>query len=237
MPPKSESNVLPDDAPHLLVVDDDSRIRELLSRYLRSEGYRVTTAESADDARAKLGGLRFDLVVLDVMMPGETGFEFARSFRSTSSVPIVMLTARGEAESRIEGLECGADDYLGKPFEPRELSLRISNILKRARTAAPPPIESVSFGEFQFHLARGELRRDDEIIRLTDREREMLRVLAAVPGETIPRAALAGDGASSINERAIDVQVNRLRRKIEKDPANPLLIQTVRGSGYRLVTT
>jgi len=237
MSAKTESAALADDAPHLLVVDDDSRIRELLSRYLRGEGYRVTTSETAADARAKLGGLHFDLMVLDVMMPGETGFAFARSLRASSNIPIVMLTARGEAESRIEGLECGADDYLGKPFEPRELSLRICNILRRARPATPPPIESVRFGEFQFHLARGELRRGEEMIRLTEREREMLRVLSAAPGKTVPRMALSGSNASSINERAIDVQVNRLRRKIEKDSANPLLIQTVRGSGYRLVTT
>jgi two-component system phosphate regulon response regulator OmpR len=181
--------------------------------------------------------LHFDLMVLDVMMPGETGFDFARSLRASSNIPIVMLTARGEAESRIEGLECGADDYLGKPFEPRELSLRISSILRRARSATPPPIESVRFGDFQFHIARGELRRGEAMIRLTEREREMLRVLSAAPGKTVPRMALAGSNASSINERAIDTQVNRLRRKIEKDPANPLLIQTVRGSGYRLATT
>src|SRR5438477_6488749 len=146
---------LPDDAPHLLVVDDDRRIRDLLSRFLHSEGYRVTTAESAADARAKLEGLRFDLLILDVMMPGETGFEFARALRMSSAVPILMLTARGEAESRIEGLEIGADDYVGKPFEPRELSLRIANILKRARPTTSPAAESVCFGEFLFHLARG----------------------------------------------------------------------------------
>jgi two-component system phosphate regulon response regulator OmpR len=221
----------------LLVVDDDNRIRDLLSRYLRGEGYRVTTAETAAEARAKLGGLRFDLMVLDVMMPGETGFDFARSLRASSNIPIVMLTARGESESRIEGLECGADDYIGKPFEPRELSLRILSILRRARPATPPTIELVRFGDFQFHLARGELRRGEEMIRLTDRERDMLRQLAAVPGETVPRLALAGNSASAGSERAVDVQVNRLRRKIEKDPANPMLIQTVRGSGYRLVTT
>src|SRR5436305_10831405 len=135
------SAALPDDAPHLLVVDDDRRIRDLLSRFLLTEGYRVTTAETAAEARAKLEGLRFDLLILDVMMPGETGFEFARSLRTTSSVPILMLTALGEAESRIEGLEIGADDYVGKPFEPRELSLRIANILKRARPAVAPPID------------------------------------------------------------------------------------------------
>jgi two-component system phosphate regulon response regulator OmpR len=227
---------LADDAPHLLVVDDDRRIRDLLSRFLATEGYRVTTAETAADARAKLDGLRFDLLILDVMMPGETGFELARAIRQKSAVPILMLTARDEKESRIEGLELGADDYVSKPFEPRELSLRIANILKRAQPITLTPMESLRFGPFVFHIARGELRRGDEIIRLTDREREMLRVLSACPGETVPRLALAGNGGS-LNERAVDVQVNRLRRKIERDPTNPLIVQTVRGIGYRLVIT
>jgi two-component system, OmpR family, phosphate regulon response regulator OmpR len=233
---KSQLVLLADDAPHLLVVDDDRRIRDLLSRFLLSEGYRVTTAETAAEARAKLGGLRFDLMILDVMMPGETGFDFARSIRSSSTVPILMLTARGEAESRIAGLEIGADDYVGKPFEPRELALRIANILKRARPPSAAAVESVRFSDFVFHLGRGELRRGEDVVHLTDREREMLRVLAACPGETVPRLALAGNGGS-FGERAVDVQVNRLRRKVEQDPANPLLIQTVRGVGYRLVTT
>jgi two-component system phosphate regulon response regulator OmpR len=227
---------LPDDAPHLLVVDDDRRIRDLLSRFLAGEGYRVTTAETAADARAKLGGLSFDLLVLDVMMPGETGFELAKAIRTTSTVPILMLTARDAAESRIEGLTLGADDYLSKPFEPRELSLRIASILKRTRPAAAPPVESVRFGPFVYHLARGELQKGEDVIRLTDREREMLRILAATPGETVPRLALAGNGGT-VSERAVDVQVNRLRRKIERDPANPLFVQTVRGIGYRLVST
>src|SRR5581483_7348796 len=145
------------------------------------------------------------------------------------------LTARAEAQSRIEGLSIGADDYLGKPFEPKELSLRIASILRRARPAAVPPIEAVHFGEFSFHIARGELRRGEEIVRLTDRERDMLRQLAAKPGETVPRQILAAQGGAT-GERAVDVQVNRLRRKIERDPGNPLLVQTVRGIGYRLVT-
>jgi two-component system phosphate regulon response regulator OmpR len=226
--------LLADNAPHLLVVDDDRRIRDLLSRFLLSEGYRVTTAQSAAEARAKLEGLRFDLMILDVMMPGENGFEFARSLRTLSTVPILMLTARDEAESRIAGLEIGADDYVGKPFEPRELSLRVANILKRARPPSAAPLESVRFGDFVFHLGRGELRRGEDVVHLTDREREMLRVLAACPGETVPRLALAGNGGS-FGERAVDVQINRLRRKIEHDPANPLLVQTVRGVGYRLV--
>lgn len=227
---------LADDAPHLLVVDDDRRIRDLLSRFLASEGYRVTTADSAMDARAKLKSLSFDLLVLDVMMPGETGFDFAKSLRGTSQVPILMLTARDAAESRIKGLEMGADDYLSKPFEPRELSLRIANILKRAQPAAPPPaVEQVKFGPFIYHIGRGDLRKGEESIRLTDREREMLRILAATPGETVSRMALAGNGGT-VSERAVDVQVNRLRRKIERNPANPLFVQTVRGIGYRLVT-
>jgi two-component system phosphate regulon response regulator OmpR len=227
---------LADDAPHLLVVDDDRRIRDLLSRFLLAEGYRVTTAETAADARAKLEGLRFDLLILDVMMPGETGFSLARDLRASSNVPIIMLTARVEAQSRIEGLAIGADDYLGKPFEPRELSLRIAGILRRARPAVAPSAETVRFGDFNFHMARGELKRGEEVIRLTDRERDMLRLLAATPGETVPRQALSGHGGST-GERAVDVQINRLRRKIERDSANPLFVQTARGVGYRLVTT
>lgn len=224
-----------DDAPHLLLVDDDRRIRDLLSRFLASEGYRVTTAKSAADARARLQGLHFDLLILDVMMPGETGFELARSIRTSSSVPIVMLTARHEAESRIEGLQIGADDYVAKPFEPRELVLRIANILKRAAPVATPVLTSVAFGPYVYHLERGELRDGEKTIHLTDREREMLRILANAPGETVPRGALTGgDGA---NERAVDVQINRLRRKIERDPANPLFLQAVRGIGYRLVAS
>jgi len=225
-----------DDAPHLLLVDDDRRIRDLLSRFLANEGYRVTTAMSASDARAKLQGLNFDLLILDVMMPGETGFDLARFIRTTSTVPIVMLTARHEAESRIEGLQIGADDYVAKPFEPRELLLRIGNILKRA---TPPPVaklETIRFGPFVYHLERGELREGDNVIHLTDREREMLRILAAMPGETVPRGELTGAGGN-VNERAVDVQINRLRRKIERDPANPLFLQAVRGVGYRLVAS
>jgi two-component system phosphate regulon response regulator OmpR len=223
-----------DDAPHLLVVDDDRRIRALLLRFLFAEGYRVSTAETALEARAKLNGLKFDLLILDVMMPGENGFDLARAIRAESAVPILMLTARDEKESRIMGLEIGADDYLAKPFEPRELSLRVANILKRARPPAASPAESVRFGPFVFHLPSGELRRGEETIRLTDREREMLRVLTTSVGETVPRAALAGNGDSA-SERTVDVQVNRLRRKIERDPGNPLIVQSVRGIGYRLV--
>ncbi len=226
---------LPDEALHLLVVDDDNRIRTLLSRLLIENGYRVTTAASAAEARGRLEGLTFDLLVLDVMMPGETGLELARSLRETSTVPILMLTARSDIEDRIAGLEAGVDDYLAKPFEPRELLLRIGSILKRAAVPPQKAIESVRFGEFTFHLDRGELTQDGEIVRLTEREREMLRTLSEEPGGTVPRLALAGGGATS--ERAVDVQVNRLRRKLERDPANPVYLQTVRGIGYRLVVS
>jgi len=226
---------LPDDAAHLLVVDDDNRIRTLLSRFLSENGYRVTTAASAAEARGRLEGLTFDLLVLDVMMPGESGLDLARSLRKTSSVPILMLTARSDTDDRIAGLEAGVDDYLGKPFEPRELLLRVGSILKRSAPVVRQAIEEVRFGEFTFHLGRGELARNGEILRITERERDMLRALAEEPGETVPRLALAGAGSAS--ERAVDVQVNRLRRKIERDPANPSHVQTVRGIGYRLVVT
>lgn len=230
------STIPADDAPHLLIVDDDRRIRDLLSRYLLHEGYRVTTADNAAEARAKLGGMKFDLLILDVMMPGENGLDLAKSLRANSNVPILILSARGEAEMRIEGLEIGVDDYVAKPFEPRELSLRVASVLKRARPPAPTAAETVRFGQFVFHIARRELKRGEETVHLTDREREMLTVLAAHPGETVPRTALAGNG-NPVNERAVDVQVNRLRRKIERDPTNPLFVQTVRGIGYRLMVS
>lgn len=225
---------LPDDAPHLLVVDDDLRIRDLLSRYLTDHGYRVTTANSSPDARAKLEGLSFDMLVLDVMMPGENGLDLARSIRNGSTVPILMLTARAETEDRIAGLETGIDDYVTKPFDPRELLLRINNVLRRSATPQQPAIESVRFGDFMFHIESGELVRDGKPMRITDRERDMLRVLASQPGETVPRQALAAPGAD-VNERAVDVQINRLRRKIENNPTDPVYLRTVRGGGYRLV--
>lgn len=234
---RPSGEALPDDAPHLLLVDDDRRIRALMSRYLATQGFRVTTAESAADARNRLRGLAFDLIVLDVMMPGENGVDFAASLRKESQVPILMLTALSGPRDRVRGLEAGVDDYLGKPFEPKELSLRIASILRRAAAApaiAPPPPQFLRFGEFTFEIERGELRQGQEIVRLTDRERFMLKLLAQSPGEPVSREALAGDGGL-VNERTIDVQMNRLRRKIETDPANPAWLQTARGAGYRLV--
>jgi two-component system phosphate regulon response regulator OmpR len=224
---------LADDAPHILIIDDDSRIRTLLARYLGSNGFRVTAAGDAAEARLRLGGLSFDLLIVDVMMPGENGLEFTKSMRETNDVPILMLTARSEAENRILGLEYGADDYLAKPFEPRELLLRINNILRRGMKPSAPLIEQVRFGPFTFHRGRRELSRGPELIHLTDRERQIMAIFAATPGETVPRTDLIGNDGPS-GERTVDVQINRLRRKIEADPANPVWLQTVRGIGYRL---
>lgn len=222
-----------DDAPHLLVIDDDKRIRTLLSQYLAEQGFRVTIAADAADGRRKLTGLAFDLLIVDVMMPGEDGMALTKSLRQTMNVPILMLTARSEAESRIRGLEFGADDYLSKPFEPRELVLRIKSILRRGTPSATHLVEQVRFGPFVFNREKLELRRGGEVVRLTERERQIMAVFAAAPGTTVPRAALsASDGPAG--ERTVDVQINRLRRKIEADPANPLYLQTVRGIGYRL---
>jgi two-component system phosphate regulon response regulator OmpR len=224
-----------DASPHILLVDDDRRIRELLHRFLQERGFRVSTAASAAEARLAMAGLVFDLVILDVMMPGETGFDLLRGLRPANDVPVLMLTARAEPGDRINGLELGADDYLPKPFEPRELVLRITNILKRN---APPPAparpDMVRFGPFVFIVDRAELRQGEDIVRLTERERELLRALAEQPGETVPRYDLVGQDGD-VSDRAVDVQINRLRRKIERDPANPVFLQTVRGVGYRLV--
>jgi len=224
-----------DDAAHILVVDDDRRIRALLSTYLRGNGYRVTTAANAEEARGYVDHLAFDILVLDVMMPGENGFDFATHLRLESQVPILMLTARSEPNDRVRGLEIGVDDYLAKPFEPRELLLRIGSILRRS---APPVVSTssspVRFGPFTFSPERGELRWRDEAVRLTERERDMLRLLCQSAGESVSREALAGSGFAA-NERTVDVQINRLRRKIEADPANPVYLQTARGAGYRLL--
>jgi two-component system phosphate regulon response regulator OmpR len=224
---------IPDDAPHLLVVDDDTRIRDLLHRYLTEQGFRITVAADASEARRKLEGLNFDLLVLDVMMPGESGLSLTRSLAAEKKIPVILLTARSEADSRIAGLEAGADDYLPKPFDPRELVLRINNILKRNTIADAPKIEQIMFGPYTFSLSRRELKKASELIRLTDREQEIMLLFASRAGDTIPRHELIGND-TEVGERTIDVQINRLRRKIEDDPANPVWLQTVRGIGYRL---
>lgn len=221
-----------DDAPHILVVDDDRRIRELLKRYLTENGYRVTTAEHAAEARARLTGLSFDLLVLDVMMPGESGLDLTRDLRRTSTVPILMLTARGEANDRIDGLERGADDYLAKPFEPRELLLRIGTILRRAQAPGSVKHDEIALGPCRFNITRGELWNGDTQIRLTTREVQLMRIFAANPRKPLSRLDLCDNEAA---ERSIDVQINRLRRKLESDPRNPVYLQTVRGEGYALM--
>ena len=223
-----------DDAAHLLVVDDDTRIRSLLNRYLMDQGFRVTVAADAAEARRKLESLHFDLMILDIMMPGESGLSLTESLKeSRGTLPVILLTARSEADARIAGLEAGAEDYLSKPFDPRELVLRINNILRRFMPANAPKIDQVIFGPFTFSIARKELRRGAEVIRLTDREQEIMVLFALKAGDTIPRHELIGD-ESEVGERTIDVQINRLRRKIEDDPGNPAWLQTVRGIGYRL---
>jgi len=222
-----------DDAAHLLVVDDDTRIRMLLHRFLRENGFRVTVAGDAADARRKLQGLEFDLIILDVMMPGEDGVALTRSLRKERDVPILMLTALSETDSRVTGLEAGADDYLPKPFDPRELVLRVNNILRRGGQQVIPAVEQVVFGPYTFQISRRELKRGGQLLRLTEREREILSIFAERAGETIPRFDLVGLD-SEVGERTIDVQINRLRRKIERDPSNPVWLQTVRGIGYKL---
>ena len=223
---------LPDNAPHALVVDDDKRIRDLLTRYLMANGFRVTPAETTEAARAAMRMMTFDVAVLDVMMPGENGLDFARALKSECDIPICMLTAQSEADQRIKGLEAGVDDYIGKPFEPRELLLRLQNILRRGPIASEASDE-IHMGEFVFQTERGELRRGDEVIKITERERDLLRQFAQQPGSCIARHELVGDDSTG-SERAIDVQINRLRRKIETDPSNPVYLQTVRGKGYIL---
>jgi two-component system, OmpR family, phosphate regulon response regulator OmpR len=232
-PQRASAAAVADDAPHILVVDDDQRIRDLLGTYLRNNGYRVTTAEDTAVARSSMRNLAFDLMILDVMMPGEDGLSLARDLRATRDIPILMLTARADAEDRISGLEAGVDDYLPKPFDPRELLLRLKNIMRRRPGEAEPVAgpQEVRFGNFTFSLTRGELKADGESIKLTEMERNLLRFFAAKPGETVDREELA-DLSGNESERSVDVQINRLRRKIEADPANPAYLQTVRGRGY-----
>ncbi|HET6519554.1 MAG TPA: response regulator transcription factor [Geminicoccaceae bacterium] len=227
-----------DDARHLLVVDDDPRLRRLLQRYLTGNGYRVTVAADAEEAKASLRGLTFDLVVLDVMLPGQDGVSLTRELRAGSDdPPILLLTARGEAEDRIDGLSAGADDYLPKPFDPRELLLRIATILRR--TAAPVAARGaaggvVRFGPFALDPVRRELRRGGEVVHLTTAELAMLEALAERPGVTVSREALGERGGIIGSVRAVDTQMARLRRKIEDEPRQPRHLLTVRGEGYVL---
>jgi len=226
------------ETPHLLVVDDDARLRALLQRFLAEQGFRVTAAADAAAARRALAAVSFDLVVLDVMMPGESGLELTESLRREGlEVPILMLTARGSPDDRVAGFETGVDDYLGKPFDPRELALRIRTILRRA--APPPPADMaagpVQLGRSWFDTQRAELRGPEGVIRLTGGETALLMALAARPNEVLSREEIAAAlGTPEAGERAIDVQVTRLRRKVEPDPREPRFVQTVRHRGYVL---
>ena len=219
---------------HLLIVDDDTRIRTLLQRYLSENGYRVTAAKDAAEARQLMASLDFDFIVLDVMMPGEDGFALTKAIRETSRVPILLLTARGETGDRIEGLERGADDYLAKPFEPREMLLRSATILRRACTPVEVVKQIMQLGTCRFDAERGELTRDGKPVKLTSAELQLMRVLAANPGQTFSRSDLS-ERMGAVLERTVDVQITRLRRKIENDPKLPLYLQTVRGVGYVLM--
>jgi two-component system, OmpR family, phosphate regulon response regulator OmpR len=219
---------------HLLVVDDDERLRELLQRYLSSNGFRVSVAPDAAGARGLMKSMAFDMLILDVMMPGESGLELAQSIRAQSQVPILMLTARGETEDRIAGLEHGADDYLPKPFEPRELLLRVSALLRRAAPPARSAHAEVRLGDCVFDPQRAQLRRKGKPVKLTSSEAALLQLFAANAGRSFSRSDLCSRLGVTL-ERSIDVQVTRLRRKIEEDPKLPLYLQTVRGIGYVLV--
>lgn len=225
---------------HLLIVDDDSRIRTLLAKFLSKNGYLTTTARDAAHARRLLAGLEFDMLIVDVMMPGENGFDLTRDLRLSLQTPIMLLTARGEPADRISGLEAGADDYLPKPFEPQELLLRVNAILRRSPSepAKPSPPKNLHLGEFRYDISRAELWQGDDLIRLTSTENALMKIFASKPGEIMSRTKLVaalGQGNSTAQERAIDVQITRLRRKIEADPKSPRYLQTVRGAGYMIV--
>ena len=220
---------------HILVVDDDARLRGLLKDFLSGKGYRVTTAPSAAAARKVMDGLSFDALVLDVMMPGETGLAFVERLRSEAGqIPVLMLSAMAESGDRIAGLSSGSDDYLSKPFEPQELLLRLQSLLRRSRVAIAEA-QSVAFGPFTFEALLGELRKSGEVVKLTTAEKDLLRVLVKASGKAVARDDLAG-GESLDATRKVDVQINRLRQKIEVDPSAPRYLQTVRGQGYALLT-
>ena len=226
-------------APHLLIVDDDERIRGLLRKFLMRHGFLVSVARDAGHARRVLAGLDFDLIVLDVMMPGESGVELTRALRATHKTPILLLTAKGETPDRIEGLEAGADDYLPKPFEPKELLLRINAILRRMPEPEQEPAQPkvVHLGPVRYDIERAELSRAGKPVRLTATEVQLMRIFSEHLRTPLSRAKLVEDlgrDKGQAQERAVDVQITRLRRKIESDPKQPRYLQTVRGEGYML---
>ena len=224
---------------HLLIVDDDERIRTLLQKYLMRQGFWVSGARDAAHARRILTGLDFDLIILDLMMPGEDGISFAKYLRSERDVPIMMLTAKGETEDRIAGLEAGVDDYLAKPFEPKELLLRLNAILRRAPVVEHTPVlpKVLNLGPIRYDVDRGELWRGEDLVRLTATESQLMRIFSSKPSEPFSRTKLVeelGRDKGQAQERAVDVQITRLRRKLEEDPKQPRYLQTVRGAGYML---
>ncbi len=228
-----------DPAPHLLIVDDDERIRGLLQKFLQRNGFLVSVARDASHARSVLSGLEFDLIVMDVMMPGEDGVTLTRSLRETLETPILLLTAKGDTDDRIKGLEAGADDYLPKPFEPKELLLRINAILRRMPEPEPEDVtpKVLHLGPVRFDIERAELMRGDELVRLTATEVQLMRIFSENLREPVSRTKLVEDlgrDRGQAQERAVDVQITRLRRKIESDPKQPRYLQTVRGEGYML---
>ncbi len=227
-----------DDA-HILIVDDDERIRGLLQKFLMRNGFLVSAAREAAHARRLLDGLEFDLIVLDVMMPGEDGISLCKDLRQTLSTPILLLTAKAETSDRIQGLEAGADDYLAKPFEPKELLLRINAILRRVPAGEPAVVipKVLHLGDIRYDIERGELWQGENLIRLTATESQLMRIFSAKPAEALSRATLVdelGRSGGQAQERAVDVQITRLRRKLESDPKQPRYLQTVRGAGYML---
>jgi len=227
------------EAAHLLIVDDDERIRGLLQKFLVRSGFLVTSARDAAHARRILAGLEFDMIVLDVMMPGEDGVSLCRDLRRKMTTPVLLLTAKAETPDRIAGLEAGADDYLAKPFEPKELLLRINAVLRRVPVAEPAVVvpKVLQLGGVRYDIERGEMWRGDKPVRLTATESHLMRIFAAAPGEAVTRSYLVeelGRGGGQAQERAVDVQITRLRRKFEADPRQPRYLQTVRGSGYML---
>lgn len=230
--------MISDDA-HLLIVDDDERIRGLLQKFLVRNGLLVSAARDAAHARRLLAGLEFDLIVLDVMMPGEDGISLCRDLRAKLTTPILLLTAKGETDDRISGLEAGADDYLAKPFEPKELLLRINAILRRVPQSEPAVVapKVLHLGPVRYDIARGEMWEGESMVRLTATESQLMRIFSSAPGEAMSRTRLVEELSRSggqTQERAVDVQITRLRRKIEADPKQPRYLQTVRGAGYML---
>jgi two-component system phosphate regulon response regulator OmpR len=224
---------------HLLIVDDDERIRMLLQKFLMRHGFLVTAARDAQHARRILSGLDFDMLILDVMMPGEDGISLCKSIRETSQTPIMLLTAKGETDNRIEGLEAGADDYLPKPFEPKELLLRINAVLRRMpETPAEESVPKIlHLGPIRYDMDRGEMWQGEDLVRLTATEMQLMKIFSAKTGEPLSRAKLVEDlgrDRGQAQERAVDVQITRLRRKIETNPKQPRYLQTVRGAGYML---